>query len=152
MSVIINYMDLKYANETNRSSRSEIATNTASHLSMSSELSELDWPFCSNNLIDHKVKSYKFNLDNNWPNSIIVSLTWSLPTRRLSHPICFSSPIIFDKARFASIRARCVLRAMAEWSALNHAKASGASVALKIHECTPSGEWSSMQRFSLNRI
>lgn len=51
--------------ETDRSSRSVIETNTASHLSMSSELSELDRPFCCNDSIDYKFENYKFNLSNN---------------------------------------------------------------------------------------
>lgn len=78
-------------------------------------------------------------------------LTCSLPTRRLSHPMCFNSPIIFDRARFASCRARCVLRAIAECSALNHAKASCESLARNIHEWMPSGECNSMHRFSGSR-
>lgn len=62
-------------NETNRSSRSVIATNTASHLSISSELSELDCPFCCNDSIDYKFENYEFHLyNNNGSNSIIVDL------------------------------------------------------------------------------
>lgn len=51
-------------------------------------------------------------------------------------------------ARLASARARCVLLPMAEWSALNQIRASAESLARSMHECTPSGECSSRQRFS----
>lgn len=67
-------------------------------------------------------------------------ITCSFPTRRLNHPICFSSPIILDNARFASSKARCVLRAIAECNALNQTNASCGSLARNKHECTPSGE------------
>lgn len=63
--------------------------------------------------------------------------------------MCFNSPIMFDNARFASSKARCALRAIAECNALNHANASCGSMARKMHECMPSGEWSSIQRFSM---
>lgn len=71
------------------------------------------------------------------------------PLRRLlSQPMCLSSPMRFTNARFASTKARCVLLPMAEWSALNQTRASAESAARRMHECTPSGEWSSRQRFS----
>lgn len=69
-------------------------------------------------------------------------------SRLLSQPMCLSSPMSADSARFASSRERCVLLLMAECSALNQTKASAESAARRMHECTPSGEWSSRQRFS----
>lgn len=56
---------------------------------------------------------------------------------------------MLDNARFASSKARCALRAIAECNALNQANASCGSTARKMHECIPSGECSSMQRFSM---
>lgn len=71
------------------------------------------------------------------------------PLRRLlSQPMCLSSPMRLTSARLASARARCVLLPMAEWSALNQIRASAESLARSMHECTPSGECSSRQRFS----
>lgn len=75
--------------------------------------------------------------------------TCSLPIRRLNQPMCFNSPSILAKARFASSKAVCVVRAIAECNALNQIKPSCGSDARKIHEWIPSGEWSSMQRFSV---
>lgn len=71
------------------------------------------------------------------------------PFRRLlSQPMCLSSPMRVISARLASTRERCVLLPMAEWSALNQTRASAESAARRMHECTPSGECSSRQRFS----
>ena len=103
----------------NRNSRSVAATKTEIHLSASSELSELDRPF------------------------------WSHALFRLSHPICFSSPTMPDSVRFASAKAFCAHFEIAECSALNQDIASCGSWARNIHEWMPSGEWSSMHRFSV---
>jgi hypothetical protein len=60
-----------------------------------------------------------------------------------------SSPIIVDNAKFASCNAFDVHLDIAECNALNQIKASCGSDAFKIHEWIPSGEYSSMQRFSV---
>lgn len=111
-------------------SRSVTATNTGCHRSMSSvELSE-EAPLPSQ--------------------ALLLPLLPPPPvTRLLSHPICRNSPINETSTRFASTNAACVVWPIAECNALNQTIASAGSVARKMHEWMPSGECSSIVRFSV---
>lgn len=117
-------------------SRSVTATNTGCHRSMSSaELSD-EAPLPSQPLLLALLPPPPH------PPPMI---------RRLSHPMCLISPINDTSTRFASTSAACVVCAMAECSALNQTNASAGSVARKMQEWIPSGECSSIERFSVWR-
>nr|CAD7409204.1 unnamed protein product [Timema poppensis] len=68
---------------------------------------------------------------------------------RANQPMCWRSPSSEPRTLLASWSAWSVRTLSAEWSVLNQATASPASVARSTQLWTPSGEWSSRVRFSV---
>lgn len=136
---------------TYRSSRSVTATKTGCHRSASSELSELERPFCKVVPKKYAWITISFNNSTRCWSALkgFIRFTCSLNVRRHNQPMYFSSPRMLANARFASNSAFIVLRAIAECRALNQASASAASVARRMQECMPSGECSSSDRLSV---